>query len=281
VPDDKPLNRWLVEEFGSRLGQVFESMAGQRPALEIAGPQAPSATAGAHVWKQPYANLDGALWIVAAEADWTVAGTHILAAAGLGPEDCDAESTRSSYVETLTQALGGVGQAFTSRLGREVTPKDGAQIAIEEFEASTKGVEWFRLDLALGDKPAALFFGMAPALLAALQVVPEPAKPAAETQLATNASAAASQVRPGSIDLLLDVELPISVSFGKADVALKEVLKLTTGSIVELNRTILEPVDVIVNNCVIARGEVVVIEGNFGVRIKQVISRQERIRTLR
>jgi flagellar motor switch protein FliN len=58
-------------------------------------------------------------------------------------------------------------------------------------------------------------------------------------------------------------------------------LKLTTGSIVELDRTILEPVEVVVNNCVIARGEVVVIEGNFGVRIKQVISRQERMRTLR
>ncbi len=48
----------------------------------------------------------------------------------------------------------------------------------------------------------------------------------------------------------------------------------------ELNRAIGEPVEVIVNNCVIARGEVVVVEGNFGVRIQQVISRQERLRTL-
>ena len=61
---------------------------------------------------------------------------------------------------------------------------------------------------------------------------------------------------------------------------LKDVIKLTTGSIVELNRSIVEPVEVIVNNCVIARGEVVVIEGNYGVRIQQIISRQERLRTL-
>ena len=61
---------------------------------------------------------------------------------------------------------------------------------------------------------------------------------------------------------------------------LKEVMKLTTGSIVELNRTMSEPVDIIVNNCVIARGEVVVVEGNFGVRIHEVVSRQERLRTL-
>ena len=83
-----------------------------------------------------------------------------------------------------------------------------------------------------------------------------------------------------TFELLLDVELPVSVSFGRAQVPLKDVLKLTTGSIVELNRSIVEPVEVIVNNCVIARGEVVVVEGNFGVRIHQVISRQERLRTL-
>ena len=82
------------------------------------------------------------------------------------------------------------------------------------------------------------------------------------------------------IDLLLDVELPVRVSFGRAQLPLKDVIKLTTSSIIELNRSVSEPVEVIVNNCVIARGEVVVVEGNFGVRIRQVISRQERLRTL-
>ena len=83
-----------------------------------------------------------------------------------------------------------------------------------------------------------------------------------------------------TIELLLDVELPVSVSFGRTHLALKDVLKLTSGSIVELNRAVSEPVEVIVNNCVIARGEVVVVEGNYGVRIHQIISRRERLRTL-
>ncbi len=82
------------------------------------------------------------------------------------------------------------------------------------------------------------------------------------------------------MDLLLDVELPVSVSFGRAQLALKDLLKLTSGSIVELNRTISEPVEVIVNNCVIARGEVVVVDGNYGIRIQEIVSRQERLRTL-
>jgi flagellar motor switch protein FliN/FliY len=83
------------------------------------------------------------------------------------------------------------------------------------------------------------------------------------------------------LDVLLDVELPVTVSFGSAQVTLADVLKLTNGSLVELNRTVNEPVQVIVNNCVIARGEVVVVEGNYGVRIREIASRQERLRSLR
>ena len=76
------------------------------------------------------------------------------------------------------------------------------------------------------------------------------------------------------------MELPVRVSFGKAVLPLKDVLKLTTGSIVELNRSVNEPVDILVNNCVIARGEVVVVDGNYGVRLNQIVSRQDRIKTV-
>jgi flagellar motor switch protein FliN/FliY len=79
---------------------------------------------------------------------------------------------------------------------------------------------------------------------------------------------------------LLDVELPVSVSFGKARIQLKDLLKLTNGSIIELSRSVVEPVDVMINNVVIARGEVVVVEGNFGVRIERVLSRRERLEAL-
>ena len=77
-----------------------------------------------------------------------------------------------------------------------------------------------------------------------------------------------------TLDLLMEVELPVSVSFGRAELPLRDVLKLNSGSIVELNRTITDPVEIIVNNCVIARGEVVVVDGNYGVRIQQVVSRE-------
>jgi flagellar motor switch protein FliN/FliY len=91
---------------------------------------------------------------------------------------------------------------------------------------------------------------------------------------------ATSAMNTKNLDLLLDVEMPVSVSFGRAQLPLKDVMKLTTGSIVELSRSVSEPVDIIVNNFVIARGEVVVVEGNFGVRIKEISSKQERLKSL-
>ncbi len=83
-----------------------------------------------------------------------------------------------------------------------------------------------------------------------------------------------------NIDLLLDVELPISVAFGESEMQLKEVLKLGVGSVIELNKSVNDPVTVIVNHKPIAKGEVVMVEGNYGVRILEVESTVERIRSL-
>jgi flagellar motor switch protein FliN/FliY len=83
-----------------------------------------------------------------------------------------------------------------------------------------------------------------------------------------------------NIDLLLDVELPIVVSFGEAEMPLKDVLKLGVGSVIELDKSVNDPVTVIVNQKPIARGEVVMVDGNYGVRILEVESTADRIRSL-
>ena len=70
----------------------------------------------------------------------------------------------------------------------------------------------------------------------------------------------------------MNIDLPVSVSFGTAEMALADVLRLTTGSIVEFNHLLNEPVNIIVNNCLVARGDVVVVDANYGVRITEVIT---------
>jgi flagellar motor switch protein FliN len=83
-----------------------------------------------------------------------------------------------------------------------------------------------------------------------------------------------------NIDMLLDVELPISISFGHSEMQLKDVLKLGAGSVIELDKSVNDPVTIIVNHKSIAKGEVVMVDGNYGVRILEVESKADRIRSL-
>src|ERR1039457_6937364 len=66
-----------------------------------------------------------------------------------------------------------------------------------------------------------------------------------------------------NMDLLLDVELPVSISFGYSEMALKDILKLGTGSVIELDKSVNDPVTIIVNHKPIAKGEVVMVDGNY------------------
>ncbi|MCL2101365.1 MAG: flagellar motor switch protein FliN [Fibromonadales bacterium] len=84
-----------------------------------------------------------------------------------------------------------------------------------------------------------------------------------------------------ALDLLMDIELPIAIELGRAQMSLKRILELGPGAIVEMDRLAGEPVDILINGKVVARGEVVVVDENFGVRIKELVSPEERLKLLR
>jgi len=83
-----------------------------------------------------------------------------------------------------------------------------------------------------------------------------------------------------NLDLILDVHLEFTVELGKTKKTIKEILELGPGSIVELDKLAGEPVDILVNGKQIARGEVVVIDENYGVRITEILSSAERIKSI-
>lgn len=82
------------------------------------------------------------------------------------------------------------------------------------------------------------------------------------------------------LELLLDIPLEVSVELGRVRMVVRDVVELGSGSIVEIDKAAGEPVDVMVNNRLVARGEVVVIEDNFGVRITEILSPQDRLAKL-
>jgi flagellar motor switch protein FliN/FliY len=74
-----------------------------------------------------------------------------------------------------------------------------------------------------------------------------------------------------NLDLVMDVELNVTLRFGQRQLALREVLELTSGSVVELDRQVDEPIELILDGRVVARGEAVIIDGNYGMRVTQVL----------
>lgn len=75
-----------------------------------------------------------------------------------------------------------------------------------------------------------------------------------------------------NLGALLDVEVPITISFGQRDLPLGDILKLSSGSVVDLDRAADDDVEILVNNQVIASGELVEVDGQYGVRIKELLT---------
>lgn len=99
-----------------------------------------------------------------------------------------------------------------------------------------------------------------------------PPEPAAE---------ATPEVSTRRLDLLLDVPLDVTVELGRSRMTIQDLLGLTPGSVIELDKIAGEPLDIVVNDRLIARGEAVVINDKFGIRITDIISKAERIARLR
>ncbi len=82
------------------------------------------------------------------------------------------------------------------------------------------------------------------------------------------------------IDMILDIPVQLTVELGRTKIAIKNLLQLAQGSVVELDGLAGEPMDVLVNGCLIAQGEVVVVNDKFGIRLTDIITPSERIRKL-
>ena len=96
-------------------------------------------------------------------------------------------------------------------------------------------------------------------------------------QLASTGGAAAHN----DVDMILDIPVQLTVELGRTRIAIRNLLQLAQGSVVELEGLAGEPMDVLVNGCLIAQGEVVVVNDKFGIRLTDIITPSERIRKLK
>jgi flagellar motor switch protein FliN len=278
--------RALLDSWVENLAQVLESMTDQRPAVRWQAASGTTAALGLdsgseRLWSSYKLRCpqEAGIWISSPRQTWQQAGRLTLQATGL--ETSNPEEIKKTWSEILSQWLSAFARGLSSHLGREVTSQDTGENG--SGENSPDGPqEWLLASLRFGEMnlpPVAVAFS--PALVGLMTSAAESSGATAGRERDPGQPAGETMPPSRTLDLLLDVELPVSISFGKTQLPLKDLLKLTTGSIVELNRGVNEPVEVLVNRCLVARGEVVVVEGNYGVRIQQIASRQDRLRSIR
>ena len=134
-------------------------------------------------------------------------------------------------------------------------------------------------------KPSAAYELHCGANVALLAFTDEIEKPGLEPRQAQATSVASSanptKIVPGGIDLLMDVELEASIRFGSREMPLNEVLDLGAGDVLELDRHVTDPVDLLVGDKIVARGEVVLVNGSFGLRVLEVAEPKKCLESIR
>lgn len=170
------------------------------------------------------------------------------------------DSVRDTLLEVCGQAIGALGQVDG------FTDLKLAQCAVVDLVPASPSVVY---QVTAGDR----FTG-------AIHIWTPAAAPAALTRSLPARGIPAESAMPANLDVILDIDLPLAVRFGETEMTLGSLTRLAPGSVIDLGRSPEDPVDVLVNGRLIARAEVVVVAGNYGVRITEVISAADRLRSV-
>lgn len=184
----------------------------------------------------------------------------------------DGDPSEEAVSDNLTEAARQAAGIFNAKQGTE-----GIRLTVIEpimiREDAPAGADWVRM--VVGD--LSIRIAVVAAIDAARPTAPDSA---AAPAAGPPAAAAGGSSVPPNLDLILGIDLPLWVRFGETAMTIQALSKLGPGTTVELDRSPDDPVDVLVNNTVVARGEVVVVSGNYGVRVTEVVSTTARIRSL-
>jgi len=180
------------------------------------------------------------------------------------------QDRKDALLELLRQVAG---QAATTL--KALFSETKLDVALAE-PASGQGVDVALLATEGSAGTLPLSLRLSPELLASVSST----KPAASTPVAAPRETDAGVTHEQNFDLLLGVNLNLTLRFGQRVLPLREILDLTSGSVIELDREVQEPADLLLGDKLIARGEVVIVDGNYGIRITEVADARQRIGTL-
>lgn len=252
-------------------------------------------------------DISGEVQMIFTKKDVAVLSDLMMMGDGTAPFS---EEHKDAVMELVNQILGAYLKALRDETGKSIT---AGQLSVSDFDFGQPGFDPTQKDMAIqaltiegvGSTALGMFFdqqiGMAltsvlsgqesspsgldtPTIGLSAAELDDLAKVTADTGsdfFEDSSFGARSPSSNQGIDMLLDIDLDVSIELGGASLSVKRILELAPGSIVELDKMAGEPVDLLVNGKVVAKGEVVVVDENFGVRIVSLVSAEDRIRSLR
>jgi flagellar motor switch protein FliN/FliY len=264
----------FLETWMDEFGRAVEMFTAERPVvayaeIEASGrPKLETQLADYLWWQQTVgAEESFALWAGAEQPCWSALGSALE----------DGSDAKQMYLEMLGQATQGAVAAISAGFATPLRCRESSVGSLTSFET-----------LELAEVKIVFRNGALPPVILAIepraaQILDEGAGAAGKHQHAKLLPG--EPLNPGlnsalnspMLDRLMDLELPVSVLLGRAVLSIRDVLKISPGSVIELDRQIEDYVEIVVHGTVVARGEIVSVRGNYGVRIKEVISRQDRI----
>jgi flagellar motor switch protein FliN/FliY len=281
VPQRGKLPEYL-QAWGTSVGRVLQEVAGAPHTWKELSPEATRELhaslkeTGISVQFEATQHLSGNQGFVLSKKDAVRLAQLLLAE----PEDGNSvmsDDHRDALGELFRQFAGAAASSLKGLAGGEVSFK---WLGLDPFSgepAVQAGIQW----TSPGLTPLTIILDISSNLVTALNPPTASAAQTLELPAPTPTPAALAPPRDPKLELLMDVELDVTLRFGERQMALRDILDLSAGSVVELNQYVQDPVELLVGKKVIARGEVVVVDGSYGLRVMEIISPMERIESLR
>jgi flagellar motor switch protein FliN len=286
----------LGDLWGSSFAGLLTSLQVVSPAVSISGPVSAPGPTAQEIEKLVCIRfslgkaLNGELlWV--AEKPAALALAQLFMSEALNPAEEFGEEKRDAFSELLRQVAGNVATGWKGEFGTEIELSYQATVEPAPVTAklltmrlTAEKIPELTLRLFLNEELANALASMPASVPAPAEVKDEKPKPALaatpEPELqAEPEPPAASRTTPlpTNLGLVLDVELEATIRFGEREMLLRDIFGLIAGAVVELNQMVNEPAQLLVAGRLVARGEVVVVDGNFGLRVTEVASVNERV----
>ena len=261
---DAEVSTQSMASWADSLAIVLESMIGYRPTVEFHALPAKDLAKGLDWWGQSLSiQEEPSFWIGIPAESWADLGRLTLAALGVEkPTDSDSTSTCR---DLMAQTNSLVASELARRFGKEITggeaipggqpPADGATAFVWSLEAGPTSLEG-----------AAVWSETVLRHCSGSMVDPAAPKTGAEEGTQTSAGVAL-RFDGRTVDSVPRLDLKVKFILGRTTLPLREVFKLNVGSVIELDHSAIEPADVVIRDRVLARGQVVVVNGNYGLKI--------------